>query len=343
MTPNHRSQTLDNKVPFESAGFSFSEMVGESRSMKEVYTFINRVAGGNATILIQGESGTGKELVAKAIHQRSARAAGPFVAVNCAALIESLLESELFGYERGAFTGALGRTKGLIEQAEQGTFFLDELGELAPAIQAKLLRVLQERCVMRLGSRTTVPVDFRVIAASNKNLLDEVRQGHFRSDLYYRVSVVSVDLPALRNRREDIPPLANFFLKRFNNPCRREITGFSNAALHLIKQYDWPGNVRELSNMVERAMLLGTTSEILPEDLPEALHLATRTTHTDQYRRSLTDCRRQMLQEALHNSGGNLTAAAKSLGVHRNYLYRLMKSLDLRQPLGVKSASFALK
>src|SRR5580692_2503550 len=147
-------------------------MVGESRSMKEVYTFINRVAEGNATILIQGESGTGKELVAKAIHQRSARAAGPFVAVNCAALIESLLESELFGYERGAFTGAIGRTKGLIEQADQGTFFLDELGELAPAIQAKLLRVLQERCVMRLGSRTTVPVDFRVIAASNKNLLE---------------------------------------------------------------------------------------------------------------------------------------------------------------------------
>jgi transcriptional regulator with PAS, ATPase and Fis domain len=314
-------------------------MVGESRSMKEVYNFINRVAEGGATILIQGESGTGKELVAKAIHQRSTRASGPFVAVNCAALTESLLESELFGYERGAFTGAFSRTKGLIEQAEQGTFFLDELGELAPAIQAKLLRVLQERCVMRLGSRTTVPVDFRVIAASNKNLLEEVQRHNFRSDLYYRVSVVSVDLPALRNRREDIPSLANFFLKRFNNRYRREIIGFSSAALHLIKQYDWPGNVRELSNMVERAMLLGTTSEILPEDLPEALLLATRTIHTDHYRRSLTDCRRQMLQEALHNSGGNLTAAAKSLGVHRNYLYRLMKSLDLRQPLEVKSAS----
>ena len=332
-------QKLPEVTPHvESNTSPIAAMVGESRRMKEVYSFVNRVSEGDATVLIQGESGTGKELVARAIHQQSSRSSGPFVAVNCAALTESLLESELFGYERGAFTGALGRTKGLIEHADGGTFFLDELGELAPTVQAKILRVLQERCILRIGSRTPVSVDVRFIAATNNNLREEVKKGNFRNDLFYRINVVSIDLPPLRDRPEDIPLLANFFLNRFTNP-RREISGFSKAALELIVHYDWPGNVRELSNAVERAVLLGTASEIIPRDLPESLLDCSAGVGVDRYRRSLTHCRRQTLQQAIENSGGNLTAAARSLGVHRNYLYRLMKSLDLRPNLPVNRFS----
>jgi transcriptional regulator with PAS, ATPase and Fis domain len=319
----------------------FAEMVGDCPTMKIVYSFIDRVANSKSTVLVNGESGTGKELVAHAIHNLGARAGGPFVAVNCAALTESLLESELFGYERGAFTGALGRTKGLIECAHGGTFFLDELGELTPTIQAKLLRVLQERCIMRVGGRNNVDVDVRFIAATNKNLREEVRKGNFREDLYYRVDVVSVSLPPLRERRDDIPVLADHFLLRFRQRCQREVIGFSAAARQLMAQYDWPGNVRELANAVERAVLLGGTPLIRRDDLPETLRLGSRDLTSaadgpDKYRQSLARCRREMLQEAIHHSGGNLTRAAKMLGVHRNYLYRLMRSMDLRQPEAVR-------
>jgi transcriptional regulator with PAS, ATPase and Fis domain len=299
--------------------------------MKVVYGFIDRVAGGNSTVLVQGNSGTGKELVAKALHRRSLRSAGPFVAINCAALTESLLESELFGHERGAFTGACDRTKGLIEHAHMGTFFLDELGELAPAIQAKLLRVLQERCVTRVGGRTALPVDVRFIAASNKNLLEQVRKGSFREDLYYRINVVSVSLPPLRDRGDDISLLADHFLRHFCRLCRRDVRGFSVSAQKLLNRYEWPGNVRELSNAIERAVLLGSTPLIVPEDLPEALRISSCGESQDKYRQCLADCRRQTLQQAIENSGGNLTRAAELLGVHRNYLYRLMRALDMRQ------------
>jgi two-component system, NtrC family, response regulator HydG len=317
---------------------SFSGMIGESQRMNGIYNFIDRVANGGSTILVQGESGTGKELVARAIHNRGARSDRPFVAVNCAALTESLLESELFGYERGAFTGALGRSKGLIEHAEGGTFFMDEIGELAPTIQAKLLRVLQDRRVTRVGGRNSFEVDVRFIAATNKSLLEEVQEGNFRADLYYRINVVSVSLPPLRERREDILLLANHFLLGFNQQCQREINGLSVAVQELMAQYAWPGNVRELSNVVERAVLLGSTPEIVPEDLPDTIllslrsDLCSRDAGPDKYRQSLADCRRQTLQQAIYRSGGNLTRAAKLLGVHRNYLYRMMKSLDLRQP-----------
>src|SRR5215207_741978 len=246
-------------------------MIGEGAAMQRVYHFISKVAPKDSTVLISGESGTGKELAARAIHRNSKRAQKPFMAVNCAALNESLLESELFGHEKGSFTGAFAQKKGRLEVADGGTVFLDEIGELTQPLQVKLLRVLQERQFERVGGTVTINVDLRLIAATNKNLEEAIEAGQFRQDLYYRLNVVSLEMPGLRDRRDDIMLLANYFADKYGARCNRKLKGFSAEARNYLTAYDWPGNVRELENTIERAIVLGTTEWILPEDLPEAV------------------------------------------------------------------------
>ncbi len=232
-------------------------MVGESTPMREVYRRIARVAPTDSTVLITGESGTGKELVARAIHRNSPRTDHPFVAINCAAITETLLESELFGHEKGAFTGAVAQKRGKLEIAEGGTVFLDEIGELSPALQAKLLRVLQDRTFERVGGTRPVHVDFRLLAATNRDLMAAIDEGRFRHDLYYRLNVVSLEMPSLRERREDVAPLADWFLRRHRDKARRHLAGFSPDVVEALSAYDWPGNVRELENAIEHAVILG--------------------------------------------------------------------------------------
>ncbi len=310
-------------------------MVGEGAAMQRVYHFISKVAPTDSTVLISGESGTGKELAARAMHRNSKRAQKPFMAVNCAALTESLLESELFGHEKGAFTGAFSQKKGRLEVADGGTVFLDEIGELSPALQVKLLRVLQEREFERVGGTVTIKVDLRVIAATNKNLEDAIEAGEFRQDLYYRLNVVSLEMPALRERREDIMLLASYFADKYGTKCNRKLVGISADARACLTAYDWPGNVRELENAIERAIVLGTTNVILPEDLPEALleREASAVQSTMGYHEAVTQTKKQIILKAIEEAKGNYTEAAKLLGVHPNYLHRLIRNLNLRAQL----------
>jgi Nif-specific regulatory protein len=306
-------------------------MVGESAAMQRVYHFISKVAPTDATVLISGESGTGKELAARAIHRNSKRAQKTFMAVNCAALTESLLESELFGHEKGSFTGALAQKKGRLEIADGGTVFLDEVGELTPPLQVKLLRVLQERQFERVGGTVTINVDLRVIAATNKNLEEAIEVGQFRQDLYYRLNVVSVEMPALRERRDDIMLLANYFADKYGTRCNRKLKGFSTEARNCLIAYDWPGNVRELENTIERAIVLGTTEWILPEDLPEAV-LETKMTDgsmTTTYHAAVVQNKQQIITRALEEAKQNHIEAARLLGLHPNYLQRLIRNLNL--------------
>src|SRR5262245_8209490 len=314
------------------------DMVGESSRMRDVYQFVGKVAAADSTVLIRGESGTGKELVARAIHRNSKRASRPFVAINCAALTESLLESELFGHERGAFTGAFTQKKGKIEIAEGGTLFLDEIGELAPTLQAKLLRVLQLREFERVGGTRPIKVDLRLIAATNRSLEEAIKAGQFRSDLFFRLNVVSVIMPPLRERREDIPLLATYFLQKYSREANRPVAGISPEAHLLLKLYDWPGNVRELENALERAVVLGSSEHIRPEDLPEALVETTSTSQTSQggklcYHEAVNSGKRQLIIKAVEQAGGNFTEAAKLLDLHPNYLHRLVRNMDLRKEL----------
>jgi len=305
-------------------------MVGESAAMQRVYHFISKVAPTDATVLISGESGTGKELAARAIHRNSKRAQKPFMAVNCAALNESLLESELFGHEKGSFTGAFAQKKGRLEIADGGTVFLDEIGELTPPLQVKLLRVLQEREFERVGGTVTINVDLRVIAATNKNLEEAIEMGQFREDLYYRLNVVSLEMPGLRERREDIMLLANYFAAKFGARSNRKLKGFSAEARNCLIAYDWPGNVREVENTIERAVVLGTTEWILPEDLPEAV-LEMRETggSTTTYHAAVVQNKKQIILRALEEANKNHTEAARLLGIHPNYLQRLIRNLNL--------------
>jgi Nif-specific regulatory protein len=306
-------------------------MVGESGPMRGVYAFIAKAAPASSTVLIRGESGTGKELVARAIHRNSARAARPFVAINCAALAETLLESEFFGHERGAFTGAVSQRKGKLEEAEGGTVFLDEIGELAPSLQAKLLRVLQEREFQRVGGNKTIHVDIRVIAATNRDLEEAVKRGTFREDLYYRLNVVAVRLPALRERREDIPLLAQYFAQKHAKQANRVVTGVSEAARTAILGYAWPGNVRELENAIERAVVLGSTETILPEDLPESIvETSDPVTPATRFHEAVVQAKRQIVLKALEQTGGNYSEAARVLGLHPSNLHRLIRTLGLR-------------
>jgi len=310
-------------------------MIGDSTKMKEVYRNLSRVAPAESTVLISGESGTGKELAARAIHRNSNRAGKPFVAINCAAIAETLLESELFGHEKGAFTGAIAQKKGKLEIANGGVVFLDEIGELAPAMQSKLLRVIQERELERVGSTRPIPVDIRLIAATNKNLAEAVKTGEFRQDLYYRLNVVAITMPALRERKEDIPLLANYFITKHAPRCAVKPKPLSPEARACLMNYDWPGNVRELENAMERALVMSSADKILPEDLPEAvLERATPVgMEAARYHAALKDVKRQLILTALSETHGNFTEAAKSLGLHPNYLHRLIRNLDLRAEL----------
>ncbi|HUE43591.1 MAG TPA: sigma 54-interacting transcriptional regulator [Candidatus Sulfotelmatobacter sp.] len=310
------------------------DMVGDSAAMRDVYQLIERVASTDSTVLVYGESGTGKELCARAIHRNSPRRDQPFVAINCAALTETLLESELFGHERGAFTGAVTQKRGQLEMANAGTIFLDEMGEISPALQSKLLRVLQERDFMRVGGTRSIPLNIRVIAATNKNLLTATREGTFREDLYYRLNVVAITMPPLRDRKEDIPQLANYFGAKYAEKCNRRIMGISADAGTLLKQYDWPGNIRELENAIERAVVLGSSGMILPEDLPEALHeTPAQSMRSSTYHEAVRQLKRQLILTAMDQSEGKITEAARLLGVHSNYLHRLIRNLDLRLTL----------
>ena len=314
------------------------DMVGDSAAMRDVYQLIERVATSESTVLVYGESGTGKELCARAIHRNSPRRDQPFVAINCAALAETLLESELFGHERGAFTGAVTQKRGQLEMANTGTIFLDEMGEISPALQAKLLRVLQERDFMRVGGTRSIPLNIRVIAATNKNLLTATREGTFREDLYYRLNVVAITMPPLRDRKEDIPQLANHFAAKYSEKCNRQIMGISPDAGTLLKQYDWPGNIRELENAIERAVVLGSSGIILPEDLPETLHeTPAQSMRSSTYHEAVRQLKRQLILTAMDQSEGKITEAARLLGVHSNYLHRLIRNLDLRMALKKKN------
>jgi Nif-specific regulatory protein len=311
-------------------------MVGESPAMQQVYHLISKVAASESTVLILGESGTGKELAARAIHTNSKRAAKPFVAVNCAALAESLLESELFGHERGAFTGALNQRKGRLEVADGGTIFLDEIAELSPALQTKLLRVLQEREFERVGGTRTIKVDIRVIAATNQHLDVAIAKGTFRQDLFFRLNVVELRMPSLRERSEDVAMLANYFAAKYSEKCNRRVLGISPETQKFLQAYEWPGNVRELENAIERATVMGTTQDILPEDLPEAI-LETKALEISEsgtgYHESITERKKQLIIEAMTKSEGSFTAAAKLLGLHPNYLHRLVRNLNLKDQL----------
>jgi Nif-specific regulatory protein len=303
--------------------------------MRQVYQFIAKVAPTDSSVLISGESGTGKELVARAIHQNSKRSEKPFIAVNCAALTETLLESELFGHEKGAFTGALAQRKGRLEIADGGTLFLDEIGELSAPLQVKLLRVLQEREFERVGGTRTIKVDIRLLTATNRNLEDLITQGLFRQDLFYRLNVLQLEMPPLRQRQEDITLLAKYFAVRSGEKCNRKITSISLTAQKRLLSYDWPGNVRELENAIERAVVLGTTDVILLEDLPEAiLETETRTMSAPtKYHEAVAETKKQIILQAMDQTKGNYTDAAKLLGVHPNYLHRLIRNLNLREQL----------
>ena len=310
------------------------EMVGESPSMRAVYELIRRVAATDSTVLIQGESGTGKELVARAIHASSLRSDGPFVAINCAAITETLLESELFGHEKGAFTGATSQKKGKLELANGGTLFLDEIGEFAPALQAKLLRVLQEREFERVGGTRPLKVDIRVIAASNRALLQAVEEGTFRRDLYHRLNVVAVTIPPLRDRVEDIPRLADHLIAKASRKCRLRAKPISPEARACLMSYGWPGNVRELEHAIERAMVLGAAESILPQDFPEEIFQASTSApaSTSKYQSVIKEQKKQLIQKALQQANGNYVEAAKILGLHPNSLLRLIRNLDLKAP-----------
>jgi Nif-specific regulatory protein len=310
-------------------------MIGESAAIQEIAKFISRAAPTDSTVLITGESGTGKELVARAIHQNSRRSEKPFVVINSAVLTETLLESELFGHEKGAFTGAIAQKKGRLEIADTGTLFLDEMGELAPDLQAKLLRFLQHREFERVGSNRPIKVDVRIIAATNKDLETAIQNGTFRQDLYYRLNVLSICMPPLRNRKEDIPLLANYFILKSGEKIKRKIMGMTAEARDALLSYDWPGNIRELENTIERAAVLGSDEWIRNEDLPESLieQQPEQSSAISNYQEALLQMKKDLIQKAFQQAGGVYTETAKILGVHVNYLHRLIRNLHLKDQL----------
>ena len=321
--------------PEEPEDLEGTAIVGRSPRMLEVYRTIARVAPTDATVLIVGASGTGKERVARAIHEHSLRAGKPMTAINCGALAESVLESELFGHEKGAFTGADTMRRGLFESSHGGTIFLDEISETTPGFQVKLLRVLQERQVRRLGANMPTAVDVRILAATNADLTERIRSRQFREDLYYRLSVVAIRLPSLEERREDIPLLAQHFLARFNKHNSRHVT-LQMAAVDMLSQMTWPGNVRELENLIERAAILSATGEISPEDIENCRGIALPTTAaispvipTPAMSVTLKELEREQIIRAVRESAGNRSQAARKLGIERKLLYKKARRMGI--------------
>jgi two-component system response regulator PilR (NtrC family) len=338
----NRQLRQENLLLKRTLGLShqFSNIIGRSESMLAVFKMVETVARTNSTILLTGESGTGKGLVAQAIHFNSLRREKPMVAVNCGAMPEALLESELFGHMRGSFTGADSNKKGLLEVAERGTVFLDEIGEMSPVMQVKLLRVLQERRFRRVGGLEELQADIRVIAATNQDLAKAVAEGRFREDLFYRINVIPIALPPLRERREDIPLLADHFLAKFSEQMSKQIQGIAREAADLLAQYDWPGNIRELENVMERAVALELTAAILPESLPAAIQgdAAPRVVASSDglpesgfdLEAHVKEIERGYISEALKRAGGNLTKAGKLLGLEFRQVRYLVKKYNLR-------------
>ncbi|HEX3553891.1 MAG TPA: sigma 54-interacting transcriptional regulator [Thermoanaerobaculia bacterium] len=325
----------ENRRLAEGLAASAGGMVGESPRMREIQRLLRRAAASDSTVLLRGESGTGKEVAARTVHQESPRRGRPFVAINCATLSESLLESELFGHEKGAFTGAVARKIGKAEAADGGTLFLDEVGELPLPLQAKLLRFLQEREFERVGGTRPIRVDVRVVAATNRDLEKAIREGTFREDLFYRLSVIPLYLPPLRERREDVPLLASHFAALISQRLGRPVAGFTPEARACLQGYDWPGNVRELANAVERAIVMGEGDLVRPEDLPETVLEAGALPGIGlgRYHEALHETKKRLIRAAVAEAGGNMTRAADLLGLQPTYLHRLINKLDLRQDL----------
>ncbi|HET7854368.1 MAG TPA: sigma-54 dependent transcriptional regulator [Candidatus Methylomirabilis sp.] len=334
-----RRRLLQENLRFRSElkeKYSFEHIVGSSSQMLDVYKAVARVAPSRSTVLIRGESGTGKELIAKAIHYNSPRSERPFVAIDCGALAETLLESELFGHVKGAFTGAISAKDGLFEQAHGGTCFLDEIGDVSLNTQGKLLRVLEEHEIRPVGGTESRKVDVRVIAATNKDLEAFVRAGKFREDLYYRLNVVSLVLPPLRERQEDIPLLATYFLRKYAEENNKRISHISREAMVFLEAYDWPGNVRELENVIERAIALTPNPVLLPEDLPPKLQERLEGVEGELAGNllSLREFERRHIQRVLRETKGNKKLAAELLGINRRTLYRMAKRYGIELGLG---------
>ena len=327
-----KAEVLALRAELETT-YSFDEIIGKSKQMQHLFAQIQTAAEGTISVLIQGESGTGKELVAKSIHYNSSRKAGPFVAVNCAAIPEQLIESELFGHERGAFTGASARRIGRFEQANTGTLFLDEIGDMQPALQAKLLRVLQERQFQRVGGTRNISTDIRVLTATNTDLADAIDSEAFRMDLFYRIAGFRITIAPLRERPEDIPLLANHFLKKYTEAAEKSIRAISPDALHCLIQHDFPGNVRELENAIESAVLLETTDLLQRHNLPLYLQKSTGSQTAPDTPTGATpiltldEVERRTIRYALEATDNNISAAARALGIDRSTLHRKLKNI----------------
>ncbi len=324
----HQNKMLQEQL---SERFGLSNMIGNHVKMQEIFRTIQKIANSTATVLVLGESGTGKELIARAIHFNSIRRGKPFLAINCAAIPDTLIESELFGYEKGAFTGATGRGIGLFEAADEGTLFLDEVGDLSLTMQAKILRTIQQREIRRIGGREEIKIDVRVIAATNKDLKAEIREGSFREDLFYRLNVISIRLPSLAERETDIPALTHYFIEKYNQRSDKKVKGISHKALRLLLDYSWPGNVRQLESAIERAVLLCEGEIIESEDLPPEIRLQTFSTDRVPFDIppqgfSLEGFEKELLMKAMEKSGGVIAKASKLLGIsYRTLQYRLEK------------------
>ncbi len=313
--------------------YKYENIIGKNKEIKQIISVLESVAQTDSSVLITGESGTGKELAARAIHLKSNRRTGPFVAVNCSAFVESLIESELFGHEKGSFTGAIKTKTGRFESAQDGTLFLDEIGDLSLAVQTKLLRVLETKEFERVGGNKTIKMNTRVIAATNKNLAEEIATGNFREDLYYRINVINVHLPALRERKDDLPLLVNHFIERFNERFKKNIKHFSSSAYDIISEYNWPGNVRELENVIEHCFILCSGEIIQVEHLPKRLR-NTKFIHVNEKngnkKNNIFDAEREMILTALHNNKWNRALTAKELNINPSTLWRKMKKFELK-------------
>jgi len=312
-----------------------TSIIGKSKKIREIFRIIEKVAKNDTTVFIFGESGTGKELIARAIHFNSPRKQKPFIPINCAAIPENLLESELFGHEKGAFTDAINQRLGMFELANEGTLFLDEISGLRLDVQANLLRALEEREIRRLGGSKLIKVDVRIICATNIDLRQAVQEGKFRHDLYYRLNVVPINLPALRERKEDVPLLVDYFLQKYGQAFRKKTEGLTQGALECLMRYDWPGNIRELKNVIERLSALNDNTVITDKDLPFDIFLKSNLTNNFEAQGALKeaskDFEKQYIGSVLERVGGNQVKAAKILGIHRNALFNKMKSLGLKK------------